>query len=66
MITSIPLLRQHAFSGVLIIGNNEPRKYEAKKIAVIQAFGNQISAALNNASLFEQSTRIRTTLSRFV
>ena len=54
MITSMPLLRQHEFSGVLIIGNSEPRKYEAKKIAVIQAFGNQISAALNNASLFEQ------------
>ena len=48
MITSIPLVRQLAFSGVLIIGNNESRKYEAKKIAVIQAFGNQISAALNN------------------
>ncbi len=54
MIASIPLVRRHAFSGVLIIGYREPRKYEAKKIVMIQAFGNQISAALNNASLFEQ------------
>jgi len=54
MIASIPLLRQQGFAGVLIIGSNETRKFEQKKIAVIQAFGNQIGAALNNASLFEQ------------
>jgi PAS domain S-box-containing protein len=50
----IPLVRQGIFAGVLIIGGRDIRKFGAKKIAVIQAFGNQISMALNNAYLFEQ------------
>lgn len=54
MLASIPLVRQNLFAGVLIIGSRDVRRFEAKKIAVIQAFGNQISAALNNAWLFEQ------------
>jgi PAS domain S-box-containing protein len=51
---SIPLLRQTNFAGVLIIGSREPGRFAAKKLAVMQAFGNQINAALGNASLFEQ------------
>ncbi|HUL45415.1 MAG TPA: PAS domain S-box protein [Bacteroidota bacterium] len=54
MIASIPLQRPQGFAGVLIIGSSEVRKFEQKKIALIQAFANQIGAALNNASLFEQ------------
>ncbi|MBI3765588.1 MAG: PAS domain S-box protein, partial [Ignavibacteriales bacterium] len=56
-LVSIPLIRQMNFAGALIIGTKELRKFEAKKIDVIQAFGNQISVALNNASLFEQVRR---------
>jgi PAS domain S-box-containing protein len=53
-VASIPLIRAGSFAGVLIIGSKDVEKFEAKKIALIQAFGNQISAALNNASLYEQ------------
>lgn len=51
---SIPLLRQGTFAGVLIIGSKDARKFQVKKTALLQAFGNQVSAALNNASLYEQ------------
>lgn len=54
VITSIPLERQKTFAGVLIIASMEDEAFEKKKIALIQAFGNQISVALHNASLFEQ------------
>lgn len=54
ILASIPLVRQGAFAGVLIIAGMDERKFEAKKIGLIQAFGNQISVALQNASLFEQ------------
>ncbi|MBI4810325.1 MAG: PAS domain S-box protein, partial [Ignavibacteriales bacterium] len=54
LLVSIPLSRQGVFAGVLIMGSKEVRKLESKKVALIQAFGNQISMALNNASLFEQ------------
>ncbi len=54
LLVSIPLSRQGVFAGVLIIGSKEIRRLELKKVALIQAFGNQISMALNNAYLFEQ------------
>jgi PAS domain S-box-containing protein len=53
-ITSIPLVGGGSFAGVLIIGSKSATRFETKKIAMIQAFGNQISVALNNASLYEQ------------
>jgi PAS domain S-box-containing protein len=51
---SVPLLRQGGFGGVLIAGSTDERKFQTKKRALMQAFGNQISAALSNASLFDQ------------
>lgn len=54
MITSIPLVRHGMFGGVLIIAGKEHHRFATKKIGLIQAFGNQISVALQNASLFEQ------------
>jgi PAS domain S-box-containing protein len=54
IIASIPLVRQGVFAGVLLIGGRDSKKFGSRKIAVIQAFGNQISMALNNAYLFEQ------------
>ena len=53
-VASISLVRRGEFAGVLVIGSKDARKFRAKKIPVIQAFGNQISMALNNAYLFEQ------------
>ena len=53
-VTSIPLVGGGSFAGVLIIGSKSATRFETKKIAMIQAFGNQISVALNNASLYEQ------------
>jgi PAS domain S-box-containing protein len=54
LVISIPLLRQGVFAGALIIGRRDTHRAEFKKVALLQAFGNQISMALNNASLFEQ------------
>jgi two-component system, cell cycle sensor histidine kinase and response regulator CckA len=54
ILASIPLVRQGAFAGVLVIAGTDERKFEVKKIGLIQAFGNQISVALQNASLFDQ------------
>ncbi|MBI3192829.1 MAG: PAS domain S-box protein, partial [Ignavibacteriae bacterium] len=51
---SIPLERKGVFAGVLIIANRGESKFTPKKMSLIQAFGNQISVALQNASLFEQ------------
>ncbi len=53
-VASISLVRGGEFAGVLVIGSKDAGKFRAKKIPVIQAFGNQISMALNNAYLFEQ------------
>ena len=54
ILSSIPLERQGIFAGVMIIGSSEPGRFESKKLTLLQAFGNQISMALHNASLFEQ------------
>ena len=54
ILASIPLVRNGLFAGVLIIASKDARKFESKKIGLIQAFGNQISVALQNASLYEQ------------
>ena len=54
VLASMPLVREAVFAGVLVIGSKEVRKFEEKKIGLIQAFGNQISVALQNASLFQQ------------
>ncbi len=51
---SIPLERQGLFAGVLVIASRGESKFTPKKMSLIQAFGNQISVALQNASLFEQ------------
>jgi PAS domain S-box-containing protein len=53
-VASIPLVRQGTFAGALIIGGEDPRKFQSKKSALLHAFGNQISLALNNAWLYEQ------------
>ncbi|MBI5214394.1 MAG: PAS domain S-box protein [Ignavibacteriae bacterium] len=53
-LVSIPLERQGQYAGVLIIASKQERRFAPKKITLIQAFGNQISVALQNASLFEQ------------
>ncbi|TAK62205.1 MAG: PAS domain S-box protein [Bacteroidetes bacterium] len=53
-LVSIPLERQGIFAGTLVIASHEERKFPPKKMSLIHAFGNQISVALQNASLFEQ------------
>jgi PAS domain S-box-containing protein len=54
VVVSIPLLRQGNVAGVLLIAGTGVGSTAEKKIALLQAFGNQVSAALNNASLYEQ------------
>jgi len=53
-VISIPLIRQGTVAGVLLLADREVSVVPQKKIALLQAFGNQVSAALNNASLYEQ------------
>jgi PAS domain S-box-containing protein len=53
-VMSIPLVGGATFAGALIIGSRIAARFETKKIAMIQAFGNQISVAINNASLYEK------------
>ncbi len=52
-VVSIPLMRHGMFAGALIIAGRETT-IAANKIGLLQAFGNQISVALQNASLFGQ------------
>jgi PAS domain S-box-containing protein len=54
LLASIPLVRNGVFAGVMVLAGRDAHRFASKKIALIQAFGNQISVALNNASLFEQ------------
>jgi len=53
-VASIPFERQGALAGMMIIASTAEGTFGEKKIALLQAFGNQISVALHNASLFEQ------------
>ncbi len=52
-VVSIPLMHHGMFGGALIIAAKETT-FAANKIGLLQAFGNQISVALQNASLFGQ------------
>ncbi len=54
MVISVPLLRQGNVAGVLLMASPEAKFGAKKNIAFLQAFGHQVSAALNNASLYEQ------------
>ncbi len=56
-VACIPLEGRGFTAGVVIIASRDERKFEARKIPLTQAFGNQISVALQNASLFEQVKR---------
>jgi two-component system cell cycle sensor histidine kinase/response regulator CckA len=51
---SIPLERKGQFAGVLIVGSEKVGQLHEKQLSLLQAFGNQINVALQNASLFEQ------------
>ncbi len=53
-ISTIPFERQGVFAGVMILASRQQQKMALKKMSLLQAFGNQISVALQNASLFEQ------------
>ncbi len=52
-VVSIPLMRHGMFGGALVIAGKET-PFAVNKIGLLQAFGNQISVALQNASLFGQ------------
>ena len=54
VLISIPLNRQGIFAGVIVLGSSNPYTSRTMKLAMLQAYGNQISMALNNAYLFDQ------------
>ncbi len=51
---SIPLRMKDASAGTLIVAGKEYEMFTTKQAELMEAFGNQISVALNNAHLFEQ------------
>jgi PAS domain S-box-containing protein len=54
VIITIPLNRQGIFAGLIVLGSNDPYTSRSMKLGMLQAYGNQISMALNNAYLFDQ------------
>jgi two-component system cell cycle sensor histidine kinase/response regulator CckA len=51
---SIPLRIKDAAAGTLIVAGKEHEMFSSKQAELMEAFGNQISVALNNAHLFDQ------------
>jgi PAS domain S-box-containing protein len=51
---SIPLRVQDTVAGSLIVAGREFEMFSSKQAELVEAFGNQISVALNNARLFER------------
>jgi len=51
---SIPLRVKETVAGALIVAGREYEMFTAKQTELIEAFGNQISVALNNARLFQR------------
>ncbi|MBX2992808.1 MAG: PAS domain S-box protein [Bacteroidetes bacterium] len=54
---SIPLKSTDAILGVLIVAGEEFDMFSTKQAELMEAFGNQISVALNNARLFDRVKR---------
>jgi PAS domain S-box-containing protein len=54
---SIPLRSKNAVLGVLVVAGEEFDMFTAKQAELMEAFGNQISVALNNAQLFDRMKR---------
>lgn len=51
---SIPLRAKETVSGALVVAGNDYEMFTSKQAELMEAFGNQISVALNNAQLFER------------
>ena len=54
---SIPLSSKDVVLGVLVVAGNEFDMFTPKQAELMEAFGNQISVALNNAQLFDRLRR---------
>ena len=51
---SIPLRAKDTVAGTLIVAGNDYNMFTGKQAELLEAFGNQISVALNNAQLFDR------------
>lgn len=51
---SIPLELKGTFAGTLIVASKNYEMFTPKRVQLMEAFGNQISVALHNATLFDQ------------
>jgi PAS domain S-box-containing protein len=56
-LASVPLKVKDTVAGALIVAGREYETFTAKQAELAEAFGNQISVALNNARLFERLKR---------
>jgi two-component system cell cycle sensor histidine kinase/response regulator CckA len=52
--TSTPLKVKDSVAGALIVAGRQYEMFTSKQAELLEAFGNQISVALNNAQLFER------------
>jgi PAS domain S-box-containing protein len=51
---SIPLRAKDTVAGILIVAGNDFDMFTSRQAELMEAFGNQISVAVNNAKLFER------------
>lgn len=51
---TIPLRGKDLVSGIMVLAGNDYDMFTSKEAELMEAFGNQISVALNNAQLFER------------
>jgi GAF domain-containing protein len=54
---SVPLLREEAGIGVLVVERDAPRPYNEREIALLEAFADQAVIAIENARLFSELER---------
>lgn len=61
----VPLMREGAPTGVLIMQRNEVRPFSHQEVALVTTFADQAALAIANVQLFETVERQRTELARF-
>lgn len=53
----VPLLARNHLIGVLCVGNAKPHVYSESDVGLVEAFATQVSVAIDNARLFEETQR---------
>ena len=54
-VLSIPVMREGSPSGVIFLARKEPRPFDPEQVALVQTFAHQLSIALDNVRLFDET-----------